>query len=390
MVKNSIIWIIGLAIALTSGLTAVGAIAKNKAPELAITLSPKNGFAAGKIALNSVKASIAENSGKFPDHVNAKATEFARKAFIVEPVAPEAVAILAFGEADQDKRQLMNKALLLSRRQPLVTAWMIVDSGARKDMPALLSHYDTMLRTSSSAAAAVLPVMADALANENFVAPFASILAKQPPWADQFWRAVVGNPAALGNAARLREMVYKPKENDNIYYDARLVRALVDNQQFGAAEALYSHLASQNRGPGLLKNGSFKTEPEYAPIDWQLFSTGEYGAVITGGKLQLSAIRNSGGLFARQLVKLPAQIVTMDIKPDKPIPDNAEIIVSLRCAQIIKDAPHTIRIPLKKQIANLQIDNKNSGCSFYWLDINGRASGSGDGFDVAIDSISLR
>tara|TARA_R110000772_G_scaffold46813_9_gene106924 strand:+ start:5208 stop:6380 length:1173 start_codon:yes stop_codon:yes gene_type:complete len=390
MVRNSIIWIIGFVIAITSGVTAMGAIAKNKAPELAIILSPTNGFAAEKIASNSMNTAIAGNSGHFPDNVSPNATEFARSAFIAEPITPEAIAILALGEAGNEKDKLMSEALLLSRRQPLVTAWMIADSGVREDMPALLSHYDAMLRTSSSAAVVVIPVLAKALANDDFVPPFASLLAKQPPWANQFWRAVVDTPEALGNAARLREMVYKPNENDNIYYDALLIRALVNNQQFDAAEALYYHLESQNRGSSLLKNASFTMEPEYAPIDWQLFSTGEYGAVVTDGKLQLSAIRNSGGLFVRQLVKLPAEIVTMGINPGDPIPDNAEIIVSLKCAQTIKDAPQTIRIPLKRQITNLQIDNKSSGCSFYWFDITGHASGNGDGFDVALDSISLR
>ena len=390
MVKNNIIWVIGLALALTSGLTAVGAIAKRKAPELAITLHPVNGFAAGNIASNSLKTAVAENSGTFPDHVDPKTSGLAQQAFIAEPIVPEAIAILALDKADDDKGRLMSEALSLSRRNPLVNTWMIADSGAREDMPALLGHYDTMLRTSSSAAVVVIPILVKALANDDFVPLFAKQLANQPPWANQFWRAVVGSPESVGNAARLREMVYKPHENDSIYSDAHLVRALVNDQQFEAAEALYSRLANQNRGPALLKNGSFQSEPEYAPIDWQLFSTGEYGAAISGGKLQLSAIRNSGGLFARQLVKLPAKIVAMDIKPDIPVPDNAKIIVSLKCAQPIKDPPLTIRIPLQKHIANLQIDNKNSGCSFYWLDINGRASGSGDGFDVAVNAISIR
>lgn len=390
MVKNSIIWFIGLAIALTSGLLAMGAVAKDKAPELATTLHLMNGFAAENTASNSIKTSIAENSGQFPDHVDPTATEFARKAFIAEPVAPGAVAILALGEPGRGKRKLMNEALLLSRRQPLVTAWMIADSGAREDMPALLNHYDTMLRTSSSAASVIIPVMADALANDNFVAPFASILAKQPPWADQFWGTVVGTPEAVGNAARLREMLYKPNKDEEMYYDAHLIRALVSNQQFEAAEALFRLLTRQKESPSLLKNGSFKEKPKYYPIDWQLFSTGEYGAVIRDGRLELSAIRNSGGLFVRQLVKLPAEIVTLDIKPSDPISDDAKIIVSLKCAQAIKNVPQTIRFSLKREITDLKIDNTNSGCSFYWLDINGRASDNGDGFDVALDSISLR
>src|SRR5690606_29272003 len=99
---------------------------------------------------------------------------------------------------------------------------------------------------------------------------------------------------------------------------------------------------------------------------------------------------NSGGLFARQLVKLPAKIVKLDIKPRDPIPDNARIIVSLRCAQAMDNAPQTIRIPMEREITDLQINNANSGCSFYWMEISGRASENGGGFDIALDSISLR
>src|SRR5690606_33418254 len=185
--------------------------------------------------------------------------------------------VLALSGVDHNKRELMGNALSLTRRQPFITASMIADSGAQKDIPALLNHYDSMLRTSRSAASAIIPVMAEALADENFIAPFASLLGKQPPWAYQFWGAVVGTPEAIDNAARLREALYKPDESDGNYRDADLIRALVSNQQFETAEALYHLLIGQKEADSLLKNGSFDTEPEYYPIDWQLFSTGEYG-----------------------------------------------------------------------------------------------------------------
>lgn len=390
MIKKSIIWIIALAIALTSGLAAMGAIAQNKAPELAIILTPMNGFAAENIVLKSIQASIMENAGQFPDRIDPDVIELARQAFIAEPGTPEAVAALALGGAEQNRRALMGDAISLSRRQLIVTAWMIADSGAQNDIPALLNHYDSMLRTSRSAASAIIPVMADALADENVIVPFTSLLRKQPPWASQFWGAVVRTPESLGNAARLREVLYKPNEDDALYRDAGLIRALISNQQFETGEALYHLLVGQKESGSLIKNGTFDVEPEYYPIDWQLFSTGEYGAAVRNGKLELSAIQNSGGLFARQLVKLPAQIVTMDIKPSDPIPDNTQIIVSLRCAQKMDNAPQPIRIPLKRAIVDLQINNAQSGCSFYWLDINGRAAESGGGFDIALESISLR
>lgn len=389
MVKISIIWIIGFAIALTSGLTAMGAIAKRKAPELAITIMPANGFALGEMASNLIKTSVTENLGQFPDRVNPETIDFARMAFIAEPVAPEAIAILALGATDHPKEKLMSEAFLLSRRQSLVTAWMIADSGAREDMPALLNYYDTMLRTNASVAPAIISMMAETLANDSFVSPFASLLEKQPPWAYQFWGAVTGKPGSIGNAARLREILYKPNESDGIYRDQNLIRALVNNKQFETAEALYHLLVGQKEAGALLKNGFFEAERPYPPIDWQLFSTGEYGALVTDGKLKLSAIRNSGGRFARRLINLPSRILTMEISSSTSMVDSAQIFITLSCAEKTNDAPRTIKFLLKGKIETLKLDNSQSGCRYYWLDVNGRTLENSDGFDVSLDSIKI-
>ena len=39
---------------------------------------------------------------------------------------------------------------------------------------------------------------------------------------------------------------------------------------------------------------------------------------------------------------------------------------------------------------DLQINNAASGCSYYWMDISGRASENRGGFDVGLDSIAIR
>lgn len=368
----------------------MGAIAKDKAPALALSLTPMNGFAAENLAAASIKESIVKNMGQFPGRVTPATIQVARRAFFAEPVAPEAVAILALGRGENSKQSLMNIAFALSRRQSLATGWLIDDSGTRNDISSLLNHYDTILRTSITATSIIIPVLARALANNDFIEPMTNLLRKQPPWANQFWGTVVGTPASLDNAVRLRQAVYKPSDSDGEYRDAELIHALIDNQQFEQALSLY-HLLNSNKKTGLLlKNGSFDTQSSYPPLDWQLVSTGEYGATINDGKLELRAIRNSGGLFVRQLVELPPRTLIMNVSPDSPINDDTRIFVTLTCAQAIKDPPQTIRIPIKRKIENLKMNNSNSGCSYYWLDINGRASENSDDFNVALDSISLR
>lgn len=381
---------IGLAIAFVSGLSAMGSIAKNKAPQLAMGLQPANGFAAENLAAASVNAAITANNGSFPNQVSPRAANLAMQAFLAEPATPEAVGVLALLEAGSERRKLMDKALLLSRRQQMVTLWMINDSAAREDITSILQHYDTMLRTSSSAASVIMPQIAAVLANEDFIQPLARLLATNPPWSSQFWAAVVGTPSAIGNAAQLRQLLYKPSEPGENYRDADLINALANDRQFAQAAGLYRLLKGEKKNAALLENHSFEKIPEYPPMDWQLMSTGEYGAAVSEGKLQLSAIRNSGGLFARQIVDLPPKVLTIEVIGSDDLADDAQAFLSLSCAEAKNNAPQPIRIALKNGTTRQQISNVNSGCRFYWLDISARASENGDGFDVSLNSISMR
>lgn len=391
MLRYGFIWLVSLAAALTSAVVAMGAITSDKVPDLAINLYPTNGFAAEKLASGSAREAIAENGGEFPDIVDSDTIKLAQQAFISEPVTPDAISILALGSTSQIRRKLMGEAQALSRRQALVVAWLIADSGKRKDISALLGHYDTMLRTNRRAASVILPLMSQALTNEDALAPFAQLLETKPPWSRRFWGAAISNKESIGNAARLRELLHKPDDDDEeVYQDARMVRGLVLTERFGKAKSMYHLLSGEKPKVGtLVNNGFFDREPRFPPLDWQLYSTGEYGAVVSDGKLKLSAIRNASGLFARQLVELPQRIVTLDIKTGSPIPDDAELIFSLECAQTLENSPRSIRLPQKEEITNLQIDNSGSGCTYYWLGINGRASENGNGFDVSVDSVSI-
>lgn len=390
MLKNGIIWIVGLAIALAAGLSAMSAVTKDKAAELAVSLQPANGFAFERLASNSLKAAVAANEGQFPTSVDPVAASFAKHAFLLEPMTPEAIAVLSLGSPERKKRKLMHEAFALSRRQQLVIGWMIVDAGTREDVPAILSHYDTMLRTSSSAASVVIPRMAGALANSNFVEPFAELLSKKPPWASRFWGTVVTTPEVIENAAQLRAELYAEDEARESYRDLSLINALVNNKRFETAENLYRLLAGERKEASLLKNGSFDREPEYPPFDWQLFSNGEYGAAVIGGNLQLSAIPSSGGLFARQIVKLPSAILLISVKSKTSIPKDTNISIDMKCAEILDNAPRPIRIALTDSLTRQRISNQLSGCSFYWLEVVGRSAEGGDGFDVVIESVSVQ
>ena len=389
MVKNSIIWSISFALAIVSALAAIGAVSKNKMPGIAVALKPLNGFAVERLASGFVKAAIASNQGEVPHKISDQLSSLAETAFHEEPLTPAAVAMLAIARPPaSDRQKLMAAAESLSRREPLITAWMIADSKARGDLPAILRHYDTMLRTSSTAGSLILPAMAMTLTNSDFIKPMASLLRTDPPWAPQFWGTVVVLPEAIGNASELRKLLYRAQDDKAVYRDADLIGELVVHQQFVKAESLYRLLAGQGSEVSLLSNGSFENEPVYPPFDWQLFSSGSFGASIKDGNLRLSAMRNSGGVFARQLIAIPATTLQIDVQMSRAVPDQADLAIILQCGERTNNMSREVRIKLTDPSISRTIDNRNSGCRYYWLNVTGRASE--EGFDMSIESIAIK
>ncbi len=388
--KNVLIWVAAISLAVISGSTALGAIAKIKSPELALSLFPQNGFAAQAIASGLTMTFVAENKGKFPDLVNPSWNAMALQAFESEAISPDAIAVIALSRTGNVRRELMQKAFELSRRQKIVTGWLITDSGKRDELSALLDYYDILLRTSSSASSVVMPAMAAALADDSSIEPLAGLLSKKPPWAYRFWQQVSSTQQAIGNAVQLRKRLYKPTELSENYPDPELVKALVKSERFSEAEELYNLLSQEPSDGSLIKNGSFQHEPKYSPLDWQLFSTGEYGATIADGNLQISAIANSGGLFARQLVRFPSGLLQINTRFASNIPDDVNMELRISCAETNISPRVTVRLPLIEQTGRQQISNQHSGCSYFWLEIVGRASENGNGFDTVLEYVSLR
>ena len=389
MLKNLLIWIAAIALSATSYTTALGGIAKNRSPDFALSLFPTNGFAAEAKAAKLAKASVAKNLGGFPDKIDRSLNMLALQAFKSEPIVPDAIAVIALSQAEVVRRDLMQTAFQLSRRQQLTSGWLIFDSGKRDDIPAILNHYDTILRTNISSRDVVINGMANALANENFVQPFASLLSKHPPWADRFWEKIVLTPAAIGNASRLREILYEMDEKvTGEYRDQDLIIALVKGEQFNRAEELYMLMNPQKSDSGILRNSTFQMLSKYPPIDWQLLSTGEYGANITEGILQFSAISNSGGLFARQLIKLPNAELELEVKLVDEVPLGANIFIELSCAESVLSKAQKFRLPLTRKYTSVSVVNSLDFCEYYWLDIYGFAKD--DGFDFGIKSISIQ
>lgn len=385
MLRTLLIWLVAAVLAIGSAATALGAITKNKAPELALSLFPQNGFASESLVARLTRSFLVESRGGFPDRVDPSWTALAVQAFEAEAVVADAIAVIALSRTGDARRDTMRKAFELSRRQQLVTGWMIIDSGRRNDIPAILDYYDTALRTSSTAAGVIIPVMANALTNEDFVEPFTLLLLRDPIWAPLFWRQVVQTPNSLINASKLRKAVEKNNGTKGLFQDSALISNLVREGQFEEAQSLYKTLTSKKQtDTGVVRNSNFRLGSEFPPFDWQLFSTGEYGAAISQGNMNLSAIGNAGGMMARQLARLPKGVLALEVEAVGVVPTGADLYVEFLCAVRSKSKSRAIKIPLSGKLTRQKIDNTEGACPYYWINIFGRSSDDINGFDVGI------
>lgn len=382
-------WMVAIGLSILSATLALGAIAKSKSPSLALSLYPRNGFAAETAAAAFTKTYAAKNQGKFPSQMEASWIALASQAFISEPTASDAVAVIALSHSDSDRQTLMRQAFSLSRRRQLVTGWLIADLASQQDIPGILRYYDTILRTNSSSEPVVIPIIANALSNDGFVAPLASLLRKNPPWAASLWKQVVSTPEAVKNATELRLKLSNHNGLDAQYRDADLVNALVSQSRFESAEELVDTLSRSENGNSIVYNGDFSTLPKYPPIDWRLISNGEFGAAINDGFLVLSAIPNSGGMFARQLIRLPQETVALNIEMDKVVPKNTSLYIDISCAESSNQKIGSIKIPIDGKTERQLISNTESQCQYYWISLFGRALETGNGFDVSVASIAI-
>lgn len=387
--KLILLWFFAIIIAVFSNFASIGSFTKSKAPKIALSVPPNNGFAAESLASKLTKLAIMDNEGQVPDFAKPKWYNLAVQAFSSEPVTPDAVAIIALARKGDQRRSLMLKAFELSRRQQLVSGWLISDSAASNDIQSVLEHYDTVLRTNSSAKDVIMPIMVGALERDDAIRPYAAVLSQDPPWTGSFWGQVTSKPEVLENAVVLRQMLYQRKVRSRGYQDANLIFSLIRDHKFEKAKQLYLMLNETAQDADIVRNDGFRTAPLFPPLDWQLFSTGEYGATIEGGQLNLSAISNSGGLVARQLIEIPRGRLQLKISLVQPPPRGSRINAQISCAQKDTSTAGAVTVSITKPETNVEIENARKDCSFFWLDIIARSDQDGDGFDIGIKSVSL-
>lgn len=392
-------WAIALAVAIFSILFALGNISPRAQSDAAVSMFPPNGFALGEYAARKYRALVADRGGRLPDTMAPQISAAAQRAFLEEPTAYEAVNILAL-EKDMDgkrdrARQLMLLVQKLIKRNGVSNGWLIKEFGRANDLPAVLAMYDQTLRTESQSAEYLFAVLISAMRDERFVEPISDLLKADPPWASSFWRQLVRQGESLENVANLRRRlagkqdVYL-KDNDQI-----LLRRLVNADHFTSATQTYEALANGQGGVSttLIQNGDFKAEALFPPFDWETFSHGGYGAYIDpeSQALEVSAIGQSGGVVARQLLRLEQGGYELEVRARSEANSGTNPLkIEMACVESDGKALSTfMSVATKTNIFRHDFALNKPNCEVVWLFVIALATADREGYDYSVDSISL-
>ena len=370
---------LGLVLAAALGAQSAGIALTKKAPDTAIAAFPLNGLAYENIA-SAVFLATTEATGS-PEEGAKAARPWALEAYRLEPLVPKAHAILALAEDDPEKRrQILDAALALNRREPRLQAVVLQQQVADADYPAAIASLDRILRVKPSQYNELFPVLINVFAQEGAIDEFAKILDGSSEWHGRFFRFAARQPAALRNLAELRGQM----SFDDEVTDQTLLRSLVGEGDVATAYSLYQRLADADA-----TGAAGEWSNDYPPFDWSL--TDEAGLraqpSLGGKELEISVKPGKGGVVARRIMKAPERpssiIVKHSIDSQQALQD---IDVVVKCAG---QSSAILEANLVRQGNGYRINNLPSDCAFIEIAIAARAWSGRSALNENIEAVDV-
>lgn len=373
---------LGLALAVGLAVQSAGIALTRKAPQASHELFPLNGLSQEELATAAV-LSVAE--GLVPAEIGMPmAEEWALEAYRKEPLTPEAHAILALAEEDEDGRsEILKLALKLNRRNPRLQGVVLQEQVGQQDYLGAVATLDRILRVRPSRSGELFPALLPVFVKEGAVAEFARILDGTSPWHQAFFQYAVRQPAALRNLLELRQSV--------TFNDQRLDQALLNNLvtegEFDLAFAFYQLLG----GADSVSGDGTSWVSTFPPFDWSFSDKAGLRAQpsLSSEKLEISVKPGEGGVVARRLIKAPEAPFVVEVKHNIASSQTLQDTdVSLRCSGV--DGALVLNRNLASQGRGFEITSLPESCLFVEMSIEARAWSGRSALNAELDSFFIR
>tara|TARA_R110001606_G_scaffold314556_11_gene461349 strand:+ start:2562 stop:3728 length:1167 start_codon:yes stop_codon:yes gene_type:complete len=340
-------------------------VLENDQPALAASVSPLNGFALQRVALNRLQ-----------NQEDGSLTPLVKKVLAKEPLSPAAWTILALAQQDSAKKDaILLAASKLNRRTFLLQSNLLLLYASRDDFFNSIAVLNQILSVYPEQKGTMFPILIKALKDERSIPEFIQALSESPGWYDSFLRAASADSYALPNLTQVRMGLFDKVavERDT---DKAIIGALVKAGRIETAAALYRRISETSARGTFGSAGKFQKIDwitNMPPFDWQLKDNPGARAQVGGKPERLDLFVKSGkaDTIAERLIVSPRAPFVLKIAHDLiPSAQLNDVEIRVQCA---KSKEMLIKLPFSESPSSYSIANIPENCGIINISIFARA-----------------
>lgn len=325
-------------------------------------LALTNGFNLAELARGGLR--VRQSAGVTTLVVEPRALDLARRAFAREPMAGNALFVLAVDERarstpDAAGQSILDVAAAINKRNQFLGALQIEQFAREGDFEQTFAIVDRLARVYPEVRGQFVQPLVEALRQDGALDVIAEALAGNPRWAKDFWLSVPADPLLVGRMFALRQRVDAGTDASS---DAQLLNGLVLAGRFDDV------IAFRNSLPGGVPTGTgFVPVGGEPPFGWNLEASGERAMTQQGNAgYDLFVQQDTSGVLGQQLLVLSpgTYVFSATISPQSAAEN---LSLRFRCATARGDAGTTRSLG---EPASFVV---GPGCDAWWLEVMGDA-----------------
>ena len=337
-----------------------------------------NGYNLADLAMGGLR--VQQSGNNLTMAVDEPSLNMARRAFAAEPLASDALFVLASHERAEGNEDRMGGfvegANILDKRNRNIGALQLEQTIRSGELEQTFAIVDRLATVHPRLTGDFVQPLVAALVQEEAIPILANALSGDPQWAQAFWKAVPAQPLLVSRMFDLRQNVSNGVTDES---DAALLAGLVAQGRYEESFAFWDQVA----GSGSNSFG-FVDGVDFAPFGWELESSGERALSARGeGRYDAYIQTETSGLLGRQLLSLPAGAYSFsaEITPRR---DAESIDASLICAD------NDVAVSEGQNLDSAASWTVSGNCSAYWLELSGGAWDRRESLRVTISEMRFQ
>ncbi|GAA0277757.1 hypothetical protein GCM10009127_18270 [Alteraurantiacibacter aestuarii] len=321
-----------------------------------------NGYNLAELSLGAVRIEQGQG-GTVSMSLRKRGVALARNAFAREPLAADALFVLAVHESDQRNPQAMaailDGAYALDKRNRNIGALQLQQAALAGDFEATFRIIDRLASLYPPLSGEFVSPLIASLADPEATALIREALEARPVWAEAFWLSGPDDARLVRAMFDLRQQVdFGTSERS----DAILLAGLVRQRLYEPAFAFWREVTGEPQG-----TLGYVADDAFAPFGWQLKASGDLSMTSReAGRFEVYVQNEMSGELGRQLLELAPGRYSFSASI-APVSEAENLSASLQCAQ--DDTP----VGSPQTLDNAAGWTVTGGCKYYWLILTGAA-----------------